>query len=539
MRHTTIKSNIKLMSDGEPGTGLGGENQNSVSPRDHRAALVIRESHLKGLLREILERIELERGWEVRPSVRLFGETDQMNMESDAKLRFFPAHTSSKTTSKVTRTAISVHGVGKKSTLRTSEAIPCGTVFLSSLDGRFEPESIEDLAIRLALLSLPAIGGNRTRGSGLVRVSIDGESRTPSVLLRSLDKICLTKSKQSESLSMPKEKDVTLATECCVVELFFKADSPICCPELPDKTNVIATGFTIPASAVQGALLTRLNYFNPKLADALFAHANFRAWPLQPCAQIKNGDWPELDAIPTSLRVSLTHRAAKYSIDDSAATDFRDIALDGNGEGRYTEQKTAVSGAPLKASDGVLLVSPLGGRELWRANDMSHLITAHGVRNSRDGIANSDRNAGEPNRDRDGRNLFVVDSMSPMIWRGMVVMPKDAASALLADLKANPVQAMGKGRTVRGIGHLKARIVGDSDATSIWETKTDRTVLIVQSPIEIRNRVPNEIANDCLRREVQRWMALDATYRSTNVGRRVGFCLGGVAKIVNENLQHQ
>jgi len=350
------------------------------------------------------------------------------------------------------------------------------------------------------MLSLPAIGGNRTRGSGLVRISIEGETRTPGFLLRDLDKIFSAQTEFLSSKPKSNEQVVTLAVKCCVVELFFKAESPICCPELPDKTNVIATGFTIPASAVQGALLTRLNYLNPKLADELFKHPGFRAWPLQPCAQSKGTDWPELDMLPSSLRVSLTHRAAKYSIDDDVPTDFRDIALDG----QYTEQMTAVSGAPLKASDGVLLVKPMGGRELWKANDMSHLITAHGVRNSREGFANPNRATDESDRDR--RNLFVVDAMSPMIWRGMVVMPKDAASALIADLDKNPNLALGKGRTVRGIGQLKARIVDDGNTASVWETTTDRTVLIVQSPIAIKGMTARDTAQDCLRGEVQRWM---------------------------------
>lgn len=45
----TYNFTIRLTSDAEPGTGLGGEVINELAPRDHGQALVVPASHVKGV----------------------------------------------------------------------------------------------------------------------------------------------------------------------------------------------------------------------------------------------------------------------------------------------------------------------------------------------------------------------------------------------------------------------------------------------------------------------------------------------------------
>ena len=97
---------------------------------------------------------------------------------------------------------------------------------------------------------------------------------------------------------------------------------------------------------------------------------------------------------------------------------------------------------------------------------MPHTVTTHGV-------------LSDP-RTPDGRNLFTLDAMIPMIWRGLVVMPEEAAERLRAMLRDRPVVAIGKGRSVR-VGRPSGRPRGRHSGG--MRTGTAHTVLVVQSPL--------------------------------------------------------
>ena len=189
----------------------------------------------------------------------------------------------------VTRTAVEESGVAKDASLRTTEAIPVGTTFKGELHTDAVDGSLEDLAWRLSLTAIRAIGGSRSRGCGACLVEIKNETRTPGELLRSLHQHLQEESRHDADLSslFPSQvalsQQTSLSDKPMVLRLRFYARTPICCPELPDKTNVISTGFSIPASAVQGAILNYLNAADPGLATALFGSPLFRAWPLHPC----------------------------------------------------------------------------------------------------------------------------------------------------------------------------------------------------------------------------------------------------------------
>jgi hypothetical protein len=232
----------------------------------------------------------------------------------------------------------------------------------------------------------------------------------------------------------------------------------------------MTTGFSIPASAVQGVLLTEINRQNPELADALFEHPVFRAWPMQPCFQPNDSLAKEssLDLPTSAVRVSLTHRAAKYSLTDTYnVDDFHDEALE-----RKASLKDDRKGAPLKASDGVLLRYKSGDVKLWRASDMPHVITSHGVHSEK--FFDLERE----------RNVFTVDAMAPLVWMGIVVIPEDAVAPLQDVFSRVSRVSIGKSRTVRGLGSLEILPLV-SEVPEQWKTHGDQTVWIVQSPIPI------------------------------------------------------
>lgn len=482
----TLDYTIKLTSDAEPGTGLGGEVVNDWVPRDHRGQSIIPASHVKGLMRAALAEIVAVRGWPTELVASVFGGPDEVRPGVASAVRLGNAVSKSHSDAKrlVTRTAVSDSGVAEDQTLRTAESLSVGTTFEGRIHSDAEAGSTNDLAWRLSLLSITALGGGRNRGSGACLIELKDESRSPGALLKALDEA--VRHSSSKPATSATTSNAPLSDKPVVVRLFFQATSPICCPEIPDKTNVIATGFGIPASAVQGVILHRIGATEPGWADELFRSPLFRLWPLQPCSLPIDGaeEWSveKLEQeLPFSIRVSLTHRVAKYTMANSHARDFWDRAFD-------RQWPETADGAPLKATDGVLVWQRSGQRSLWKAGDMPHVISSHGVHS----------NPENPGR----RNLFTVDAMAPLVWRGLVVMPENAAKKLIDSLNADPLVAIGKSRTVRGLGRLTAKIV--EGVPEEWRTTTDFTVLVVQSPLLLSDHSGSN-AHEDLRRVAHEW----------------------------------
>jgi CRISPR/Cas system CSM-associated protein Csm3 (group 7 of RAMP superfamily) len=468
-----LSFHIRLTTDAEPGTGLGGEVVNELVPRDHQRRPILPASHIKGLMRAALRDIAGGLGWTDEIEAAVFGSPDESRPGVEAAMRLSDAVAVGTTrTNLVTRTAVEESGVARDQTLRTTESVPVGTEFTGRIQTNIHPGTVKDLAWRLALLAIPAVGGNRNRGSGRCIVTLDGEGRSPGEILRELAAALQQPAKDfgAASFQSPEEplRDRrNLSSESVVLRLVFQAATPICCPEIPDKTNVISTGFSIPASAVQGMVLNRIAREQPAIAEALFGCASFRAWPLQPCSLAFGLD--ESNELPIPIRVSLTHRAAKFSTPDGIQPHhFFDEALDNE----PYDWTTVADGAPLKASDGVLLCWPSGEVQLWKATAMPHVITAHGVHS-------------DPQNDN-GRNLFTVDAMAPMVWQGLLVMPRDAAEMFRASLDRTPHVAFGKSRSVRGSGTLHATVI--EGVPDEWRTRTEQTVLVVQSPLLLGDR---------------------------------------------------
>ena len=527
---TEIKYTLTLLSDAEPGTGMGGELVNERVPKDANGNPVIPANHLKGLLREELlriEKIELD-------SQKLFngladccfGKPDdndslELVQYNEGLCRFSDAtmvdNEKDKTggekgeTDYITRTAMDLDtGRAERSSLRTTERIAVGTPFQGTVFLPGDGTSKQELAIRMALLSLAAIGGGRNRGRGKVIVTIDnGDKRTPGALLRAMKE-----APDWERLSSTNSDNLVPGTQLTALRLTFMAEGPVCLPERPVVVGPIQTGFAISASTVRGWIINRLaGEYGDDLASTMYENEKFRAWPLLPCG------FPGQKEYPIPVRVSLTHKIAKLVTDG-------DKLKPNKVEDKPIEEVDVdkiENNSPLKASDGVLLVD-LKHKEqdqpsisLWKARSMPHIMTAHGVLNDRE--------------TKDGRNLYQVESMAPLVWSGVVLLPENWANLLMTSVEKNPAVAFGRFRTTRGFGQLKIEKYDNTTDGLPWSQTRHDNIIILQTPILLPDK-PSEskTANQELEQFIKtEWKELFADGQwevetvSTNIGIRFGW----------------
>ncbi len=437
---------IELKSDAEPASGFGTQLIDALLPRDVKGRVILPSTHIKGVMRENLE----ELSGTIVPGeaiAELFGRED------DAAGLFHIDNATAPLEADVldiTRTRLNPYGVALEGSLRTSEAVAAGTVFKGTIRPRPGlSKEYQDL-LKLGLLTLFAVGGGRNRGSGACLVTLENEERTPGEIIRELSRIDF---KNLPAIRDIDEPDVNFIDDRILLKLVFKAKDPVCVPETPIvKNNMIVSGFSISASAVQGAILHRINDISNKTATACYNSSSFRAWPLNPA----NSE----DAL--SLRVSFTHKVSKLKSEETGNYHFEDETV------RPYDWDKIPSHSPLKASDGVLLVDG-GGVKLWKSSDMARMITAHGVHNG----------------DRDGsekrRNLFTVEALAPKIFTGIVSMPKTGAEILIKSLESNPFMQFGKSRSVRGGGLLSVEKI-DFNALPLMQ-QYEQDTFIVQSPL--------------------------------------------------------
>lgn len=465
-----LQLKIILISDAEPGSGFGTELLNSVVPRNADNQPCIPAPHLKGLLRDRLVHFEDLRGWDTAFINNLLGVAGDSGEDgqpgtlriTDAEVQGAPIQTRT-----VTRTAVNRLGTAEDTSLRAVEVIPAGTCLTARAWAGDEPGSIGDLLTRLGLMSIEALGGSRTRGSGACRIEIKEETRTPGELLLALNsKIHADDSlHRSDTASTPMGSVSLEHGPCQWIKLVFRADAAICCPETPinGATNHIRSGPVIPASAVQGAILTRLNAASPELASACFEDRRFRAWPLVPV--LPAGEPPDAP-VPFGVRVDLMHRMSKLAGSDGRH-DVRDAAIE------PYHWRTVAGGSPLKSSDGILVRDSKGTVRLWKATALPRLISGHGV-HARD-------NAENP------RTLYTIEALAPMVFSGLLALPREAADALVEAIDQNPVVQLGKARAVRGTGMLEAtRISGpESVLPTGLPAELPGRVFVVQSPLAL------------------------------------------------------
>jgi CRISPR/Cas system endoribonuclease Cas6 (RAMP superfamily) len=499
------KFTLTLKSDAEPATGAGGHIINSRVPRDSAGNPIIPSTHLKGLIRE--ELLHLQTQFEELDGLAdsVCGKADEDGVgdaSTESCFRISDAIITQKTvTSFVSRTKIDfATGKAVDTSLRTTEKIPVNTEFKGTLNVNAEAASKQDLALRLALLSIGAVGGNRTRGGGKCVIAFDKQNELPGDLLTKLFNISLTQTTQKFNFDLSQNEIVTL-------RLIFEADSPVCCPEHPVHANVIKSGYAIPASAVQGLILNKLNQVNPDAATQLFNDENFRAYPLLPCSYKKKPEHKY--AIP--LRVSLTHKVAKLA-SEGDTLDGKNVADEAITPYDWENVDKA---NPLKATGGILLQTN-DSIELWKANSIPHILTAHGVLN--------DKNT------EDGRNLYQVDSIAPLVWSGIVRCPK-----YVIELLNNKNVSFGKKRSTHGSGKLF--ITEAENETLPWTIKEheNKIVLIVQSPILLTEEKSDKSADEEFKEFVTKeWKIAPEKCMGTNIGIQFGWNRHGKGKLTGK-----
>lgn len=472
-----IDFTIRLVSDAEPSSGFGTELVNSLVPRTTDGYPVIPASHIKGLMKQaLLDVVEsLNPEGADRWIDSIFGKGG--NPGGEAVFSLEDARCSCREiVSTVTRTALTEHGTAKEGTLRTAQRISAGAEFTGKVHFSGTPSRLVDTLVRYALLSVMEIGGSRNRGCGACCVSITGEERTPGVLLKEL--IPMLSSGNEPPMVGARKVAVSASTHKQVVlKLTFTAKTPLCVPELPfvSSNNTMQSGFVIPASAVQGIVLHRINALEPAVADACFASDLFRVWPLLPVI-------PESEGLP--VRVSSSHRISKLP-DENGVHCFCDEIVESD------EQERTPQNSPLKGADGVLAVVD-GKINLWRSSDMPRSISAHAVVNGPEGE----------------RNLFTVESIAVSRFSGMILMPEDAAQLLRESLDDNPLVTVGKARSVRGSGSLEAEILPVVPVSlTPLESGGSAPVFIAQSPLVVEGANSDQPANEIIKQLVEsaRW----------------------------------
>ncbi|MFO7535397.1 MAG: hypothetical protein R6X19_06905 [Kiritimatiellia bacterium] len=449
----TIRYTLTLLSDAEIGSGFGNESVNDVLARDHKERPVLRGSHLKGLIREQLKRIGDSRNWPGLFDELCFGQGGENGDDGTPGLARVPdasIRDAMNNTRTITRTSLTELGVVAGMTLRTTEAVHAGSVFEGHIQIHPEAPAVVETGIRLALLTLEAVGGGRMRGSGACLIDIEGETRSPGEILTALDSdiekgvFPVARAAQAVGCRLESGKPATL------LKLVFYADDPVCCPDTPVVgNNVIQSGLGIPASAVLGGIITRLAQSAPELATQTVSDIRTRAWPLLPC-----GLPDSTGTLPIPIHVSLSHKMSKLE-NEQGCYEFKDPTIDPY-DWRFVSRCS-----PLKGTTGVLL--KLDKRiTLWKTGDMPNLITAHAV------------HMGE-------RNLFTVKAQAPMVFSGWISLPPESATALLGLLERDGGMTFGKARTIRGGGRMQAE---PADWPAVFTGWQDR-VFVLQSPAAI------------------------------------------------------
>ena len=478
-----IRYTIRLVSDAETSSGLGSDLIDGLVARNVDGNPVIPASHIKGLMRQAVKDLP---GMVVTDDTKkkfldVFG-VPGIQRENGALFSVTDACVDGKATTRlISRTAIDDNGVAKDSSLRTNEAISAGCKFSGNIHLNVESKFV-DLLVRYSLLSVFEVGGSRNRGAGACVVTIADEKRTPGMVLRellALNDFAVQESSLSESCDSGSDETV-------FVKLSFFADSSICVPELPIVgNNTIVSGFAIPASAVQGCVLTKINSLNPAAATAAFESANFRTWPLLPLPNISG-----LDGC-YSVWASASHKISKLANADKSYN-FCDETIEAY------EWDERPKNAPIKSADGVLIAEGADKVTLWRSGDMARHLSAHGVVN---GGASGDE-----------RDFYTVESLAEKRFVGFAAMP-EKAFRLLENVLGNeknpgvdPVVSIGKARTVRGTGKLFVEKV-DSLPVELPRTSKDNKIVpafIVQSPILVDSDITAESADEILKTMVER-----------------------------------
>lgn len=458
-----INFKIDLMSDAEPNSGFGSATLQGYVARNHKGLPMLPASHIKGLIRE--ELINLEKVLDQPDLTKLLCGKNGAKESDEGLFRISDCIAQINEEQlldcimTITRTKIdSDTGTASDTSLRSTEAIRKGVVLEKGMvTHSFPKDSWVDIALRLALMNIRNVGGNRNRGSGACKIIIENEKTKPGELLKKLAK------ENIEVSLLNNQQSLSLSGERLWCELIFKADQAVCCPLYPSKSNAIESSFEIPASAVIGALLTHIASTHAKVATEIVEKNLILAYPLLPV-----GDESDIPC-----RISLSHKIAKLITADNikAERDFQDEAVQ--------ELNWSSQGAnnPLKSTDG-LLINCDNKIRLWRSGDIARQLLAHGSRHTTD-------DEGKNNE----RGLFQMESIAPTTWKGWVSVPKECLP-LLENLIS---VSFGKHRTVLGGGQLNLKPIKQVNNLELFKVEQSKAnVFILQSPVSVDQNNPED-----------------------------------------------
>lgn len=490
-----IKYSLTLVSDAEPSSGFGSNLLDATVPRNFKDEVFLPASHIKGLMKQALQNIPktiLPEGFSsaVEDLFGIPGESfecgslfSMSNCESGKKAK--------DVTKIVTRTKLNKFGVAADTSLRSSEVIATGTIFKGELSSDYDLPPVMDLILRFALLSIMEIGGNRNRGCGACYVKIEKENRKPGEILKRILESSFEKFQPKEDSQI----EVGSPEKQILVKLTFEAESPLCLPELPIVgNNTIQSGYTIPASAVQGLVLTRINAVNSSVATRCFESPLFRAWPMLPVPE-------NVKCVKVPVRASYSHKISKLA-DENKRYAFCDESVE------PYDWALAPKNAPIKSADGVLIPVE-GGVELWRSGDMARYLSAHGVING---------SAEDSSENR--RNLYTVEAIAERKFMGLLAIPEDALDLLKKSLSQNSSCHIGKAKTIRGSGKLEMEVLNSPEVQFEFpRNKEGKEVFnfIVQSPILIDDSIEASSANEILMEIVQKYWKAEPKLASASV----------------------
>lgn len=448
-----ISYRIRVLSDAEIGSGFGNEGINSLVVRDLQGNPVVRASHLKGVLRQILTDLlqEFEQGFEFIES--LFGRAGKDGDDGrEGCCRFRDATLSSAGNVRtITRTSLNEFGTAGDGTLRTSEAVSAGSEFEGGIRVLLNANALQTKALQMGLLSLEALGGNRNRGAGACLITLDAtDDLTPGALLLEIAEGLREWTVNDDHRTMAMKKAKSAEEASTWIRIRFEAMGPVCCPGLPARTesNVVQSGIVIPASAVWGGLLTKVSESDPALASETLFDRKSRVWPLQPSGMTT------CEGAGLPVRIPASHKVSKLK-DHEGNYEFQDASI------KHYEWQKVNSSSPLKGADGVLI--PNGEIvTLWKSGDMPRILSTHAVHFPES-------------------NLFSIESLAPMCFEGLAHVSARFAAALKDCLKKDDEVSFGKSRTVRGGGRLSVEEVSVEHLFG----NSEKRVWILQSPASI------------------------------------------------------
>lgn len=445
---------LECLSDTELGSGLGLETVNSIVSRDHLDRPVLRGSHLKGILRHTLQEVLTDLPNAEKLIDALLGRPGKEGDDGqEGLLRLPDAVWKSSPDAEIpvrtiTRTALDEKGTALSGSLRSTEALAAGTLFRGTATLSGHEDEVLTKTLQLGLLCISSIGGGRSRGSGLCKVTLENAAAqvTPGDLLLALaSELSNWTPGIKPMIQLP---DRVSETEDMVwLQLRFDAEDPVCCPERPGVTesNFIQSGIDIPASAVWGGLLTKVSEKDVELAIHTLMNPKARVWPLLPTS----GEYGLPSRIPQS------HRISKLPTGPNGQYTYKDAAI------QSYHWRDVPRNAPLKGTDGILLREG-DSVKLWRSGEMPRVLSSHAVHYPKP-------------------TLFTMEAIAPVSFAGLVHVPGAFAESLEAVLQNNNRVVFGKSRSIRGGGRLTVQRVQPSDLFTGWDTR----VWILQSPAAI------------------------------------------------------